>query len=128
MMNQINSHDPLSENEMEKIIEWIIRIEHREANKYENDFIPKNKNITIEDGYNAEFSLVSISDSIDPDTTSIHQNPSLSSLSENKDHLSENFTEKAELDEPKHDEKDYEEIKDIIMNDMKRVILRNFDR
>ncbi len=127
-MNLINSHDPLSENEMEKIIEWIIRIEHREANKYENDFIPKNKNITIEAGYNAEFSLVSTSDSIDPDTTSIHQNPSLSNLWENKDRLSENFLEKAELDEPKHNEKDYEEIKDIIMNDMKRVILRNFDR
>lgn len=128
MMNLINNHDLINENDMEKIIEWIIKIEHREANKYESDSLPKNEMIYFETGYISEFSSVSITENVHPDTALLQHNPSFSNLSQNKDQINESTIENKLADVPKHDDNYYEEIKDTIMNDMKRVILRNFDK
>ena len=38
-MNLVNNPELICEKDMEKVISWIIKIEQREANKHECDFI-----------------------------------------------------------------------------------------
>lgn len=128
-MNLVNNPELICEKDMEKVISWIIKIEQREANKHESDFIPNNGIISVQKVNINEFGTVeNITERIEYNTDLISLESSPTRLSENKYGNAEENDKKMEGKIPHQKENNYEEIKDIILQDMRRVILRSFDK